>query len=537
MHTAAIPTSASASGRETSCAGLVGAILEWSETLGPSHVLTSRDTIALFSRCTLPEGTTPAAILRPGSTAEVQQIVEIANRHHVALHPISRGKNWGYGDACAPTDGQAIVDLSRMDRILEVNADLAYAVIEPGVTQGQLATWLRDRGLPLWLDVTGAGPEASIVGNTLQRGFGHTPYGDHYAHMCGLEVVLRNGQRIQTGFGAFPNAQAGRVFPYGNGPCIDGLFTQSNHGIVTRMGLWLLREPEQCLGFGFAVHDESVLGDVVEALRELRLHDVVRSTVHIANDLRVISARQRYPWHLTGGVAPLPENVRQQLRNEGGIGVWNILGGLYGRRELVSAARKLVRRTFRPWGRVIFFDERKLKLAASVAGGLEWVGKTAPYADWAGRTGRRLAAKVDSITGAYALLRGIPTAEHLRGAAWRCRTPDAGPTALPVDCGLIWCSPVLPMTRPACDEVLAIVTAALTRHQFEPLITMSSINARALCCVASLCFDRTSPDEAARAALCHQELLQELAASGYYPYRGRHAAALPALNDMLSAGS
>ncbi|HJP34531.1 MAG TPA: FAD-binding protein, partial [Gammaproteobacteria bacterium] len=50
----------------------------------------------------------------------------------MVLYPISRGKNWGYGDACPTTDGAAIVDLSRMNQIVEVNTDLAYCVVEPG---------------------------------------------------------------------------------------------------------------------------------------------------------------------------------------------------------------------------------------------------------------------------------------------------------------------------------------------------------------------------------------------------------------------
>ena len=67
------------------------------------------------------------------------------------------------GSACAVQEGQVIVDLSRMNRILEVNEDLAYAVIEPGVTQIQLFNYLKEKKLALWLDCTGSGPEASIV--------------------------------------------------------------------------------------------------------------------------------------------------------------------------------------------------------------------------------------------------------------------------------------------------------------------------------------------------------------------------------------
>jgi 4-cresol dehydrogenase (hydroxylating) len=139
-------------------------------------------------------GTRPRAIIYPGYAEEVCSIVRTAAAHQISLYPISRGKNWGYGDACAVREGQVVVDLRRMNRIVEVNPQLAYAVIEPGVTQIQLHDHLKEHNLPLMVDCTGAGPEASIVGNLLDRGFGHTPYVDHMQTTCSLEVVIADGR-------------------------------------------------------------------------------------------------------------------------------------------------------------------------------------------------------------------------------------------------------------------------------------------------------------------------------------------------------
>jgi len=83
--------------------------------------------------------------------------------------PNIRGKNWGYGDACAPSNGQVIVDLRHMNRINIVDEKLAYAVIEPGVTQGQLFQFLQDNHPGLWMDATGAGPSASLVVTQLKE--------------------------------------------------------------------------------------------------------------------------------------------------------------------------------------------------------------------------------------------------------------------------------------------------------------------------------------------------------------------------------
>src|SRR5690606_25558862 len=208
--------------------------------LGEDALRVDDQTVERYSRSTAGEPTLPAGIVYPRSTEEVQAVVRAANEHHVALHAFSREKNWGYGDARPPSPGQVIVDLSRMNRILEVNTQLAYARLEPGVSQGQLFDYLREHRIPLWMDATGAGRDASVVGNTLDRGFGHTRYGDHFLTACGMEVVLADGRVMHTTSRGIANAKSAAVYRYGVGPFLDGLFAQSNFGIVTQLTLWLM---------------------------------------------------------------------------------------------------------------------------------------------------------------------------------------------------------------------------------------------------------------------------------------------------------
>jgi 4-cresol dehydrogenase (hydroxylating) len=339
--------------------------------------------------------------VQPSTTAEVQEVVRIAGRHRLALHPISCGKNWGYSDACATLDGQVIVDLRRMNRIVEVNEELAYATIEPGVTQGQMAAYLEEHHHTLWVDATGAGPDASIVGNTLERGFGHTVNGDRFLNSCGLEVVLPDGRLLRTGFGHYESAQAA----WGVGPYLDGLFTQSNLGIVTLMTFWLIPRPESYRFFMFSVQREDDVGALVDALRSLRLRGTLRTPVHIFNDQRLVAGMVPYPWDELDGKASMPPEVLRRFKEQIGlVHAWHGCTALYGSRAEVAAAARVVRQALRRLpgiGPVVFFDERRLRWAEALARFLNRCGR-----------GRALAQRLAKVRATLPAPAGEAVREH-----------------------------------------------------------------------------------------------------------------------------
>lgn len=480
--------------------------------LGAEHVRVDEAAIAAWGRSTGPADIRPLAVVRPADTAQVQEVVRIAARFGLALHAISRGRNWGYGDACAAGPGQVIVDLGRMDRILEVDRELGYCVIEPGVTQGQLAAYLREQRTGLWMDATGAGPDASLVGNTLDRGFGHTPYGDHAANTCGMDVVLADGRLLRTGFGHYEGAKAARAYRYGVGPSLDGLFQQSGLGIVTRIGLWLMPEPEAFAGYFIRVPKDEDLEEVIDLLRRLRLDEVLRSAIHVGNDLRVISGRCRYPWERTGGQTPLPPAIRAELRAEHGVGAWNVCGALYGTKAGVKAAAADLRRALgRRWSLVVL-DEKRVRRAERAARLLSWFGLGLGE-----RLGRQLALGRDVLE----VLRGVPTTGALPGASWRVRgpAPEAPQDPLSAGAGLLWISPAAPATGSAARQVMRILEPIYEAHGFETLMTFTLITPRALCCVSNVAFDRREPEETARAAACYAACMEALMDQGFVPYR------------------
>lgn len=481
----------------------------WRVALGDAQVCADASICTRYARTLSPTGTHPIAVLYPRTRDEVVAVVRAASAHGVALHPVATGRNWGYGDACAPDSGMAILDLSRMNQIVELNRTLGYAVIEPGVTQGQLYETLQREAPEFWLDCTGAGPDASIVGNALQRGFGHTPYADHARTQCGLEVVLADGRILETGFGHLPGARARHVFPYGLGPYIDGLFTQSNLGVITKMTLWLQPRPEDFRFFWIRVDNSAKLNDLVEALRPLRMSGQLRSALHIGNDLRVISAGRGFPWE-RGETPPLSDSLRGELRKALGCGAWNASGSLTGTHAEVRAASKALSHAVRGIGRVVYLDDTRVEVLKSARALARRLGLAS-----------RLCDAVDRLEENYALLQGCPTRGPLRGMLWRLRQQPAGEVHNLSDtsAGLCWLAPVLPFTGEDAVRVQKILTPLLAEHGFDLMVTFTALNERSMVCIVNLSFDHAQKCEAEAARACQLAAQAALAKQGYYPYR------------------
>lgn len=484
----------------------------FAEIVGPEHADFDAESLSRAFPSTGPSAHAPAGVVRPGSREQVVALVKAARLFGVALYPISRGRNWGYGDAAPSGPGQVIVDLSRLNQIRKIDERLAYAVIEPGVTQGELAAALEERGDKLWFDATGAGPGASIVGNVLERGFGHTAYGDRVRSVCGLEVVLGDGAVVRTGFSAVRESAVGAVYPYGIGPYLDGLFTQSGFGIVTEMTVWLMPAPDRFAAVVCQLNRHGDIGDFVDRLRALRLDGTLTSVVHVANDLRILSGRMRYPEERAGGRTLLPAALRNEICRDLNIAPWAFSAALYGDRAQVRAAWRRVRAALKGLDcRIHLVDDRKIAWGRGAAALLGFTS-----------LGKRLRDQLNQIGPAVSLLKGKPVDAFLAGAYWRSdREPEPGAGFDPArdGCGLLWLGPVLPATGEDVRRLLDTVEPVFAAFGFDMLLTLSSVTARSLSAIMTVSFRKSDPAEAERAANCYRELVAATARAGYPAYR------------------
>jgi 4-cresol dehydrogenase (hydroxylating) flavoprotein subunit len=450
------------------------------DILGEGNVLTDVATLSEAQTTTFTTKQNIIAIIKPANCKEIQQCVKIANLYKIPIYPISCGKNWGLGSRVPVEDNSIILDLSRLNQIIEYNEKLAYITVEPGVTFRQVYNFLREQKSKLFVSVIGGSPEASLIGNTLERGDGTGPYGDRLDNVCGLEIILPTGECIHTGFGRFANAKATNVSRWGVGPYFDGIFTQSNLGIVTKMTMWLMPIPEYFQTFTCVLEDSNHLPEFLDTIQALVLRGVIKNnSCYLWNSYKGLARKGRYPWKMMGGKTPLLLKELQYSEP------WFACGALYSASEEQGIAEKnLIKQALEGKAEVIHFTEG------------------------------------NSQTFTEELFLGVPTEANVKSTYWRKRNNATSSLNPDKDnCGVIWLCPVFPFDGNQIFKAMEMIDHTIKSYQFEPNIGFSCTSGRSIHTFVAIMFDRNVPGEDKRGMECHNKLLDLLEKDGYIPYR------------------
>lgn len=495
-------------------ARLAEAVAEWRRHLGPEQVLDDPATRQRLTRNTLTVDRTTALVLRPEHAESVPGILAIASRHQVPLYSISTGRNWGYGCAAPVGDQQVILDLSRLRSIELVDAEMGIVTVQPGVTQGDLARFLEERDLAFLVPVTGAGPDASILGNAVERGYGLTPFSDHFSAVMAMRVALADGSIYRPALSEAGAGLADSCFKWGAGPYLDGIFTQSNLGVVLDMTVALARRPERTLPFIFTVERDEDLEAAVETVRTLLAElGSTLSGVNLINRRRMLSMVEPYPFDRVAAGGVIPDELVDSLARPHRIGAWTGVGTLYGTAAVVAAARRRIRKRLRPLvQRLVFLHPRVISVASRVA-------KLPGFRGNFARMTKKLQEAIENFS-------GRPSDVALPLAYWRSREgrPPGKLDPSKDGCGLIWYSPLVPMRPALVRDYVRMCEGVCRKHGMEPAITLTSCSERCYDSTLPLLFQRDSEDERQRALACHDELVEAGRKLGLLPYRyGIHA--------------
>jgi len=174
----------------------------------------------------------PDIIVRPETIDEVSEIVKISNKYKSHIVPRGGGADLVGG---AVTEKGILIDLTRMNKIIEINEKDFFCEVESGLTWGALLSELYQKDLTTGVLGPGSGFSATIGGalSNSTAGFGSTKYGLVPDNCLGVEVVLPNPKGTIIRTGAAANKYAKPFCRYGVAPDFTGLFM----GDVGTMGI------------------------------------------------------------------------------------------------------------------------------------------------------------------------------------------------------------------------------------------------------------------------------------------------------------
>ena len=344
------------------------ALKQFAEAVGKEWVFTSDEDLDLYRDAYSPfwheeQDHVASAAVAPDGVEQVQKVVRIANTYKIPLWTISTGKNLAYGATSPALSGSVILDLKRMNRILEVNDRNHYALVEPGVSYFDLYQYIQEHKLKVWIDPADPG-WGSPMGNSLDRGGGRTPMRDHWAAVCGMEVVLANGEIMRTGMGALPGSKTWQQYKYGFGPYVDGLFSQSNFGVVTKMGIWLMPAPEAYFDGRVMVPKHDDLIPFVDTVCYLMNSNILRGTMMLESpvlDYRVSQGGAAFD--MPGG--PSVEEM-DRLAKEKNLPYWAADLRFWGPKKVIEAQWEFVKRKFSEIPGATFKDGRSYEFPAEI---------------------------------------------------------------------------------------------------------------------------------------------------------------------------
>jgi FAD/FMN-containing dehydrogenase len=211
--------------------------------VGKRYVLDDEASLDTYSRdLSLSEPRRPSLVVKPKNTEEVQEVVKLANKHLMPVVPVSSGVHF-HGEAI-PEQGGMVVDLRRMDKVLQIDTRNRKVKIEPGVSWGKLQEELKGHD-QMALNPLFPHPAMSALSSSLERAPMVIPKYEYAEPVLTMEVVLPQGDIFRTGTASAANTE--EAYPEGPGIDFFRLFqgAQGTLGIVTWLNIKTEYRPKQ----------------------------------------------------------------------------------------------------------------------------------------------------------------------------------------------------------------------------------------------------------------------------------------------------
>lgn len=434
-------------------------------------------------------------VIRIQTQQHLDEVLNISVQKKIPVYPYSTGKNWGYGSNLPTKNGGVLLDLSKLNTIINVNEEHGLATIEPGVTQAQLASELLQRNSKYFLDVTGSGATTSILGNALERGIAYQSI--RVNQIAGLEVLLADGRRIKTGFGNYEKPLLAGLYPHGLGPSIDGLFFQSNLGIVTQGIIKLTLRSEATFALTISVKDNQ-LSDLIEAFKNLRQTGVITGIPHVADRERTVSTLIPL---LQAQQPNLSAHKARHLLNVTITRDWTATLSVTGTTGVAKAKLKEVKNKIKPLGKIFTHSMSESSLQNKIQNLLISIFAT--------RNQKLILNAVDGLRGLHI---GRPTNA---GIQFLLENKDVDQSRD----GFLLCTPLAPLSGTSAEIFSTALKTFSQKYGVTLALTQNIITEHVLEAVYSVHFQKNNRTQRNLAHSCVHAMTEFFNAQGFYPYR------------------
>ena len=305
--------------------------------------------------------------------------------------------------------------------------------------------------------------------------------------------------------------QLDKLFKWGVGPYLYGIFTQSNLGVVVEATMSIRPRPEFIECFVFQM-DEKDLEGATEAIAHIKSElGSILGGVNFMCGSRMLSmsskTRMHLGWHDEG---PMDADFLASTIKQYGLSSWNGLGTLYGPTDVVKAARSFIKKHLKNHcKRILFLSPQKTRRLRKTFGWLP------------GNAARNIESVLQRLEEGQKILMGIPQQTALRLAYWLgAEAADENDLDPARDkCGLIWYAPLVPTRAKYVRDYVEMVRRVALKHSIDPLITLTFFDYRVADSTVPILFNQKSESAIAAAHACYAEMVEEGYKIGVFPYR------------------
>lgn len=296
----------------------------------------------------------PSMVVFPETREDVVETLKVANKYKISVNPVGTAQMY-----IPSAEGDIILDQRHRNKIIEINTDSGYAVLEPGVTHDQLTSALKGTGYKC--EVGTMPGSATVLAGGLTRG--SKSFSNRFlSSILDLEVVLPDGTIFSTGSSIFPGA--GPHLRYGPYVDLAGLFTGSNGtlGVITKFAVRLhpVNEISRTNIAGF-----SCFSDAIDFVKDLVDHNIPEHCV-------IWNWHMYHTWPLDseGMKTVMPEILKMDiLKPPEGTPYSMVTSFLSGYQEQVEFYEKLCAKIARKYhGRVYPREEVEKRWPQTLAG-------------------------------------------------------------------------------------------------------------------------------------------------------------------------